>query len=177
MTKIAAGHIDQRLVRLWCEESGETIDWYGDRLAERGVELWHEAGGDDDGDRYIHFATGHSPRWTGSDDGAGNVLDGAKVLTDYAAGLGVEFMYNTPMVELVKENDRVVGVIAENEAGKYVQINASKGVIICTRRLLPELRHDGGATAGKSGDRGTEQFHPRCHRRWHQGVHLGGCKV
>lgn len=132
MTKIAAGHIDQRLVRLWCEESGETIDWYGDRLAERGVELWHEAGGDDDGDRYIHFATGHSPRWTGSDDGAGNVLDGAKVLTDYAAGLGVEFMYNTPMVELVKENDRVVGVIAENEAGKYVQINASKGVIICT---------------------------------------------
>ena len=41
-------------------------------------------------------------------------------------------MYNTPMVELVKENDRVVGVIAENEAGKYVQINASKGVIICT---------------------------------------------
>ena len=52
MTKIAAGHIDQRLVRLWCEESGETIDWYGDRLAERGVELWHEAGGDDDGDRF-----------------------------------------------------------------------------------------------------------------------------
>ena len=52
MTKIAAGHLDQRLVRLWAEESGEAIDWYGDRLAERGVELWHEAGGDDDGDRY-----------------------------------------------------------------------------------------------------------------------------
>ena len=132
MTKIAAGHIDQRLVRLWCEESAETIDWYGDRLAERGVELWHEAGGDDPDDRYIHFATGHSPRWTGSDDGTGETLNGAKVLTDYATGLGVEFMYNTPMVELVKENDRVVGVIAENEDGKYIRINASKGVIVCT---------------------------------------------
>ena len=47
MTHIANGHLDQRLVKLFCEESGETIDWYGDRLAERGVELWHEAGGDD----------------------------------------------------------------------------------------------------------------------------------
>ena len=157
MTKIAAGHIDQRLVRLWCEESGETIDWYGDRLAERGVELWHEAGGDDDGDRYIHFATGHSPRWTGSDDGAGNVLDGAKVLTDYATGLGVEFMYNTPMVELVKENDRVVGVIAENEAGKYVRINASKGVIICTGGyslnydMMEALQPENLAIVGRNG--------------------------
>lgn len=125
LTHIAAGHLDQRLVRLFCEESGATIDWYGDRLAERGVELWHEAGGDDPDDRYTHFPTGHSPRWT-------NDLDGQIVLTDYATGLGAEFMYNTPMVELVKENGRVVGVIAENEAGKYVRINASKGVIICT---------------------------------------------
>jgi succinate dehydrogenase/fumarate reductase flavoprotein subunit/uncharacterized protein with FMN-binding domain len=132
MTKIAAGHLDQRLVKLWADESAETINWYGDRLAERGVELWHEAGGDDDGDRYIHFPTGHSPRWTGSDDGTGNELDGAKVLTDYATGLGVEFMYNTPMIKLVKENDRVTGVIAENDAGKYIRINASKGVIVCT---------------------------------------------
>lgn len=82
MTKTAAGRLDQRLVKLWAEESGEAIDWYGDRLAERGVELWHEAGGDDEGSRYIHFATGHSPKWEGSDDGEGNQLNGAKVLTE-----------------------------------------------------------------------------------------------
>ena len=157
MTKVAAGHIDQRLVRLWCEESAETIDWYGDRLADRGVELWHEAGGDDPDDRYIHFATGHSPRWTGSDDGKGNVLNGATVLTDYAAGLGVEFMYNTPMVELVKENDRVVGVIAENEDGKYVRINASKGVIVCTGGyslnydMMEALQPENLAIVGRNG--------------------------
>lgn len=126
LTHIAAGHLDQRLVRLFCEESGATIDWYGDRLAERGVELWHEAGGDDPDDRYTHFPTGHSPRWGSSG------LDGQIVLTDYATGLGAEFMYNTTMIELVKENGRVVGVVAENEAGKYIRINASKGVIVCT---------------------------------------------
>ncbi len=132
MTKTAAGRLDQRLVKLWAEESGEAIDWYGDRLAERGVELWHEAGGDDEGSRYIHFATGHSPKWEGSDDGEGNQLNGAKVLTDYALTLGVEFRYNTPMVKLIKENGRVTGAIAENEDGGYVRINASKGVIVAT---------------------------------------------
>ena len=132
MTKTAAGRLDQRLVKLWAEESGEAIDWYGDRLAERGVELWHEAGGDDEGSRYIHFATGHSPKWEGSDDGEGNQLNGAKVLTDYALTLGVEFRYNTPMVKLIKENRRVTGAIAENEDGGYVRINASKGVIAAT---------------------------------------------
>lgn len=157
MTKIAAGHLDQRLVKLWADESAETIDWYGDRLAERGVELWHEAGGDDDGERYIHFPTGHSPRWTGSDDGSGNELNGAKVLTDYALGLGVEFMYNTPMVKLVKENGRVTGVIAENEDGKYIRINASKGVIVCTGGyslnydMMEALQPQNLAVVGRNG--------------------------
>lgn len=60
-TQYAAGHISQDLVRLFCEESGKVIDWYGDRLAERGVELWHESGDSDDQARYHHFPTGHSP--------------------------------------------------------------------------------------------------------------------
>ena len=81
-TQYAAGHINQDLVKLFCDESGAVIDWYGDRLAERGVELWHESGDSVDESRYHHFATGHSPRWTGSDDGSGNELGGNKVLYD-----------------------------------------------------------------------------------------------
>lgn len=154
MTKTAAGRLDQRLVKLWAEESGEAIDWYGDRLAERGVELWHEAGGDDEGSRYIHFATGHSPKWEGSDDGEGNQLNGAKVLTDYALTLGVEFRYNTPMVKLIKENGRVTGAIAENEDGGYVRINASKGVIVATGGyydMLEALQPENLAIVGLNG--------------------------
>lgn len=130
-TQYAAGHINQALVALWCDESGAAIDWYGDRLEERGVELWYEAGDDDD-NRYEHFATGHSPRWTDSDDGEGNTLDGNKVLYDYAAGLGAQFDYSTTMVKLVKEDGRVTGCIATNSDGDYVRYNAAKGVVVCT---------------------------------------------
>lgn len=131
-TQYAAGHINQALVALWYDESGEAIDWYGDRLAERGVELWHEAGDDDEGDRYKHYATGHSPRWTGSDDGNGGTLDGNKVLYDYAVEKGAQFDYSTQMVKLVKEDGRVTGCIATNPDGDYVRYNAAKGVVVCT---------------------------------------------
>ena len=131
-TQYAAGHINQDLVKLFCDESGAAIDWYGDRLAERGVQLWHESGDSVDESRYHHFATGHSPRWTGSDDGTGNVLDGNKVLYDYAVGLGAQFDYNTTMIKLVKDGDRVTGCIATNPDGDYVKYTASKGVVVCT---------------------------------------------
>lgn len=58
-------------------------DWYGDRLAERGVELWHESGDKVDESRYHHFPSGHSPRWRTSDDGTGKPLDGTRILHDY----------------------------------------------------------------------------------------------
>ena len=131
-TQYAAGHINQDLVKLFCDESGAVIDWYGDRLAERGVELWHESGDSVDESRYHHFATGHSPRWAGSDDGNGNILDGNKVLYDYATGLGAQFHYNTKMLKLEKKDGRVTGCIAENGDGKYVRYTASKGVVVAT---------------------------------------------
>ena len=131
-TQYAAGHINQELVKLFCEESGAVIDWYGDRLAERGVELWHESGDSVDDARYHHFPTGHSPRWAGSDDGTGNKLDGNKVLCDYATKLGAEFHYNTKMVKLTREGGRVTGCIAENGDGQYVRYTASKGTVVAT---------------------------------------------
>lgn len=131
-TQYAAGHINQELVKLFCEKSGAVIDWYGDRLAERGVELWHESGDSEDEARYHHFATGHSPRWTGSDDGTGKTLDGNKVLYDYATKLGAEFHYNTKMIKLVKDGERVTGCIAENGDGQVVRYTATKGTVVAT---------------------------------------------
>lgn len=133
MTQIAGGRVDQRLIRLWAEESAETINWYGDRLAERGVTLWHEGGKDAyPSDRYKYFATGHSPRWRGSDNGKGEVLNGNAVLTEYANSLGVEFRYETKLTKLIKENGRIVGIYAKDASDHYIRINASKGVIVCT---------------------------------------------
>ena len=131
-TQYAGGHIQQDLVRLWCDKSGEAIDWYGDLLAERGVELWHESGDKDDHTRYEHFAIGHSPRFAGTNDGTGKKLSGNKVLFDYAVKKGARFDYNTRMIKLEKKNGRVTGVIAENADGKYIRYNAAKGVVVAT---------------------------------------------
>ena len=130
-TQYAAGHINQALVKLFCEESGATIDWYGERLAERDVVLWHEAGDDDEGDRYKHYATGHSPAWPMDAEG-NTTLDGNQVLYDYAVEKGAQFDYDTTMLKLVVEDGKVCGCIAENGDGDYVRYNAAKGVVVCT---------------------------------------------
>lgn len=50
----------------------------------------------------------------------------------YAASKGVEFKYETKLVKFIKENGKVVGVYASDKNDKYIRINASKGVIVCT---------------------------------------------
>ena len=131
-TQYAAGHLSQDLVKLFCEKSGEAIDWYGDRLKERGVELWHESGDKEDQSRYEHFAIGHSPRWRGTDDGTGKRLDGNRILFDYAVSKGAEFDFNTRMLKLEKKAGRVTGCIARDGDGKYVRYVAKKGVVVAT---------------------------------------------
>ncbi|NLG10574.1 MAG: FAD-binding protein [Coriobacteriaceae bacterium] len=127
----SANRINASLHHLWYDNSAETIDWYQDRLAEHDVTLWQEYTVEKDKVNYKHFATGHSPAWPKDDKGKA-LLDGKTVLTEYATGLGVEFRYNTPMVKLIKDGDRVAGAIAKADSGSYVRINASKGVIVAT---------------------------------------------
>lgn len=132
VTTYAAGHLQQDLVKVWCDNSGATIDWYSDRLAERGVELWHESGDSVDPAYHHHFPTGHSPRWRTSDDGTGKPLNGNKVLYDYCVKKGARFDYNTKMVKLERKSGRVTGCIATNKDGKYVRYVASKGTVVAT---------------------------------------------
>lgn len=44
----------------------------------------------------------------------------------------LEVFYSTPAVQLVKDGDKVTGVIAKDSDGKYIQFNAAKGVILAT---------------------------------------------
>ena len=61
----------------------------------------------------------------------GNVL--AAVLENVQAkNSNLETFFNTPAVKLVHENGKVTGVIAKDDSGKYIQFNASKGVILAT---------------------------------------------
>ncbi|MDO5532724.1 FAD-dependent oxidoreductase [Sutterella sp.] len=136
-TKAAGGHVDQRLLRLFCDRSADFVNWYGDRLAERGVELWHETAETDPTMRYQMLATCHTARWPQarweSSDGKQKRLNGNVVLFEYAVKHGAEFHYNTKMLKLEREDaGRVTGLIAQDADGKYVRYVAKKGVVIAT---------------------------------------------
>jgi succinate dehydrogenase/fumarate reductase flavoprotein subunit len=56
----------------------------------------------------------------------------ATLANDAAVKQGVEFIYNAPAVQLIKEGEKVVGAVVETEEGVYTRINASKGVVLAT---------------------------------------------
>lgn len=130
-TQYAGGHVRQDLIKLWCNESGAVIDWFGDRLAERGIKLVHESGDKGDDTRYKHFAIGHSPKLDVK-DADGKLIDLNRVLYDYAVKHGARFDYSTTMLKLEKKNGRVTGCIARNSDGKLVRYVAAKGVVVAT---------------------------------------------
>lgn len=58
-------------------------------------------------------------------------IDWTGILAEYAEEKGATFHYNAPAVQLVRDDDgRVVSVIAENEDGEYIKLNAAKGVLL-----------------------------------------------
>jgi hypothetical protein len=134
LTRYANGQCDARLHRLWADISGETVDWYQDRIEERDLQLFYEADLTNHKTLYKHFATGHIPSWPADAEFAGIPVEvnGKNVLGDYARSKGAEIMFETRMVKLVKEGEKVVGAIALDSAGRYIQVNASKGVVVAT---------------------------------------------
>ena len=75
----------------------------------------------------------------------------------------LEVFYETPGVQLVKDGDKVVGVIARDaNTGKYIQFNASKAVILATgdymnndpmvARWCPDTADFDKKQYGKTGD-------------------------
>ena len=53
-------------------------------------------------------------------------------LFDYAVPKGLDIHYETEMVKLEKDGERVCGLIAKTSAGDYARYKASKGVIMAT---------------------------------------------
>ena len=122
------GYGDQRLYKVWAERSGETIDWYTDRLTEGGLRFRHEVDSHAETVRYPIYDVGHSLQMS---DTLGEHGATANILKKYAVERGLEIHYNTALVSLIKEDGAVTGIYAKTEEG-YVRYNASKGVIVCT---------------------------------------------
>jgi fumarate reductase flavoprotein subunit len=113
---------DGRLVREHLNRSGETIAW----LESLGVVFAEPAS----------YFPGSYPTWHIVQPESGHPGPTAaatmlKILTLRAKELGVKLMLQTPATKLVKEGDRITGVIAESKSGDEIQVNA-KAVIVAT---------------------------------------------
>ena len=114
--------VDARLVKAYIDKSADTIDW----LEKKGVEF-ADVNTAFVGSNY----TWHVVKPDTGLPGPGSAGSMIRILTEKAKELGVRIMLQTPAKKLIKQGDRITGVIAEDNSGEQVQIKA-KAVIIAT---------------------------------------------
>jgi fumarate reductase flavoprotein subunit len=96
-----------RLVRAFVNESGETVAW----LQKQGVEFIHAG---------INIP--HAPQTYHVVKGTGEAA--VKALATSAKEKGVDIRPATPVKRILREGDRIIGVVAETEAGEEIQVVA-----------------------------------------------------
>lgn len=126
---------DARLVKAFIDRSADTIDW----LEAMGVEFWDLAAHGHGGLNYTwHLVKGDlkksrpkDPTVKSAGPGVGNTSTMMRKMTERARQLGVNIMLKTPARKILKQDNRITSVIAEDKDGNTVQIE-TKAVIIAT---------------------------------------------
>lgn len=144
---IQCGHrADFRVLKNWADHCGEAFDWYAG--AFDGL-LWEIPGGEkyDQTTQYYvgnnniyapyRYGVDHERVFTGTlsfrtpEKGHKPILN-ANFEKAQETG-NVEAIFNARARQLVKEDDRVIGVIFEDvTTGEYTQVNGMKGVVLAT---------------------------------------------
>ena len=114
--------VDARLVKAYLDKSADTIDW----LENMGVEFVEPAAYFPGSNFTWHIIKPEIGR-----PGPNAAATMMKILTERARELGVKFYLQTPVKRILKEKDRIVGVVAEDKSGETIQAN-TKAVIIAT---------------------------------------------
>lgn len=133
----------------WFDNSGPYIDWLEAIVKEKGFQLIPQASLDykitNDGigmpgasslwqayDQMIFFADEEGKFFA-----TGNDVNWTALMEEYATEKGATFYYNTPAVQLIRDDasGRITGVIGQNDAGEYIQLNAAIGVLLATGDL------------------------------------------
>lgn len=115
---------DRKLVEVWARHSQEALTWWAEEAAAAGVEsIRHDATLPYNGyeialhaNTYFHVEGNHG--------GA------ALAIAESLAAAGADFFYNTPCVQLYKEDGAVAGAICTDADGAAILFKASKGVIL-----------------------------------------------
>ncbi|MBN1366482.1 MAG: FAD-dependent oxidoreductase [Dehalococcoidales bacterium] len=115
--------VDARLVSDYINKTASTIDW----LEDIGIQ-WYDVIAYVKGAYFTHHLVKPS---SGTRPGPQAASTMNKIMTEYAADLGVKFYLETPAKKLIKEDGRITGVIAEDKAKEEIEIKA-QAVILAT---------------------------------------------
>lgn len=134
IVRYASGYVDYDLVKTWIDNSAEMVDWLTDLMESTGDWFMEHEGGVGNlkyPGRDKAYATGHSPHLT--EAGKKNEATTNGTFQKYLEDRNGSIRCQCAMVKLVQDSKgKVTGVIAKDGTdGHYVQINASKGVIMC----------------------------------------------
>lgn len=136
--------VNEALVSLYFNRSGEAMDWLIDKCEKGGVSvlLWDGYSRDPefpDSPGYHVFFGG--PEQTAGRDWS---RDATKLMFEDSQAAGATYVFDSPVVQLKKDGDRVVGALVKNKEGKYTLYKASKGVVLATGDIVGDedmLKH------------------------------------
>lgn len=139
--------VDEKLIRLWADESGAAFDFLAEELSEYGIRHVAEYDiGDGHHGGFKAYPTQTKLLVPFHKGGPFAIIHaGLYVLERFFVkkmkSLGVQRMFSTQLVKVIKDGNRVIGAIAGKKDGTYIRINASMGVLICTGGYVadPEL--------------------------------------
>lgn len=129
LVKYGANKPDQRLIRMWVENSGASMDWLLDITDAAGlaveVQYCPPLTTFDNSKEYY-------PQYLGTHDfGLGNKV--VQTMKKFAEKKGVKIYPFTRALQLYREGKgRVSGLLARNTKGTFIRFNASKAVVLCT---------------------------------------------
>lgn len=131
--------VDGRKWMMHFNRSGEAMDWLIDRMTQAAsvggnnltpvMEHWYEDPENINGEFPGTHEFLDGPNGLGPDDNPQQ--DVCDNMAAYCADAGVDIRYNTSAEQLVKDGEKVVGVVAKGPEG-YVQFNGTKGVVLAT---------------------------------------------
>lgn len=126
---------DQRLVELYCKNSGRTMDWVASQLDKKNIEFTVETDMKDTIYKNVPHRHCASVKGTLKELGPNQV--GSQIANPAWVELiqekGGVIRFNTTALKLEQDSSgRVTGVIVRNEDGSLSRINGTKGVFVST---------------------------------------------
>lgn len=122
--EFGAYRADQRLVKLWADNCSDVMDWLLDMAEAAKVEVildpttksWY----------FPNYPMIHVFRPNRQETLA-------QMLQDKARAYGVDFYFETPAIQLLREGQgRVTGVIAQSAGGGRIRFDVRKAVVLCS---------------------------------------------